>query len=214
MQSRVFVNPTSRLELERPDITIATARGIDDVQRMQSSGGSVFTWGPAGRRQISDIVDSRYDQRRGQVNLELLLSDIGRTNMAEPSVDNRHYIVTDRDMFAEGTNFVFGITSAHQGVAIQSLMRFMSEISNHRDQATMARHIARHEYAHMIGMNSRSDYAKPDTRGGIYEGHCANTCTVSQVMSVRESVRLVNELDFYTDAGFCGSCVKRIRSKV
>ena len=173
-----------------------------------------MTWGDVGRQQITELVHNHYNPYRRQTNLQTLFSELGNSNLADPSPLERHYIVTDRDMYAEDTNFVFGVTRSHGGIAIQSLARFMADIRSPADQATMARHIARHEYAHMIGMNTPSDYANPDMRGGLHEGHCANNCTLHQVMNVPESIQLVSGLDFFTDAGFCGSCVKRIRTKI
>ena len=210
---RVTVNPVLQLRSERPDLFDATINGIHDVQNLQIQEVGVATWPDANLAPLDTIFAKHYDSYRGQIALDVVLDELDGTNIGAGNTDEKHYLVSDVDMYAGSLNFCFGVTSYAAGVSIQSMARFIQAIPRTTDQGIMARHVARHEYAHLIGMNAQSDYDAPDLRGGIYEGHCANECTIQQVMSVPESVKLVSNLDFYTDAGFCGSCVKRIRTK-
>lgn len=208
------VNPVWEMEKERPDLFDATIAGIRDVQRMQIHDHRIATWTDKGRSQIDALFRRGYNARRGQIALDQVLMELDQTNVGAGNPQEAHYLVTTEDMYFGNLNFCFGVSSSAAGRSVQSLARFIRGVRRPKDQTSLARHIARHEYGHLIGMNEISDYDNPDLRGGIYEGHCANTCTIKQVISADETVRLVKGLDFFgADAGFCASCVSRIRHK-
>lgn len=74
----------------------------------------------------------------------------------------------------------------------------------------LARHIARHEFGHLLGLDS-STIRNKDNRGGLYEGHCANDCTMQQVMNVEQAYDRAQHLLRRPHAGFCGDCVEVLR---
>ncbi len=115
-----------------------------------------------------------------------------------------------RDMTALGPdnkvlNFIFGATDKEIGQVVQSVYRFIEAGLSPEQVALVTKHIARHEFGHLVGLDDDT-IIKQDKRGGIYEGHCANECTMQQVMSVSETVSLATKLQHKHNAGFCSDC--------
>ncbi len=78
--------------------------------------------------------------------------------------------------------------------------------------ALVTKHIARHEVGHLVGLDDDT-IRKQDIRGGIYEGHCANECTMQQVVSIPEAVSLATRLQHKANAGFCRDCTNYLARK-
>jgi hypothetical protein len=76
----------------------------------------------------------------------------------------------------------------------------------------ITRHVARHEFGHLVGLDS-SSIRNEDRRGGIYAGHCANECTMHQVVSVPEAAAMTAKLQHKPHAGFCPDCTNFLRQR-
>ncbi|MDB5175391.1 MAG: hypothetical protein JWM81_249 [Candidatus Saccharibacteria bacterium] len=211
MDKAVRLNANASLYNERPDLFMAAAIGISDVLKLQGHTPVLTTSGPETAEAISGFEARSYNPGRQQLDLrshlELLAAS---TDLAGPKTD---FLVTDWDMFAEGTWYVFGVTIYEWQLSVQSVARFVRHTSDVKLQGKLMTHIARHEYAHMAGMISPQDYSHPDRRSGLYAGHCANVCTLQQVMMVPETLSLASKLDGHELAGFCAGCVTSLRRK-
>jgi len=119
------------------------------------------------------------------------------------------------DIFSEDTNFVFGMTVEPWKLSVQSIARFVAATADEDLQRASIRHLAKHEFAHMRGLADPEDFDNPQRDAGgtkLYDGHCANTCSLQQVMSVPETFQLIEVLP-EDEAGFCVSCVSALISK-
>ncbi len=209
MQQAVRLNASASLYADRPDLFNSAAIGIRDVMIIQGREPQISTGGQNTASAISRFEVQSYNNSRQQVDINIYLLNLGDdTDVA--SNRTADFIITDRDMYAEGTNFVFGSTLFDWQLSIQSVARFIKATRDEALQNRLTQHIARHEFAHLSGMNKPSNYANPDKRGGIYSGHCANMCTLQQANSVTEAINQVERLGDDGIAGFCLDCVKAI----
>lgn len=192
---------------QHPDLVLAAAEGISDVQHLMgiSHGinGDLLTQGQG----LSEI-ESGLLSPKGQLRIERFLDLM--TGSGFSSSQDPVFILVEKDLVAEGTNFIFGITSKNRGISIQSIHRFLPEIKNTTTGYNIVRHIARHEYGHLVGLDETS-ILHTDSRGGLYTGHCTNECTMQQVMSVPEAKSLSVRLEHKSHAGFCSDCVTSLR---
>ncbi len=155
--------------------------------------------------QLSEL-STMNQQVNGQVSLESIYPTLVRSGYATPS--NPKYLLLSKDLSTENANFVFGMSVTETGLSLQSVYRFLS--LKKADQQLCARHIARHEYGHLMGLDS-STISSQDRRSGLYLGHCLNECTMHQVMSVQETIKLANSLKHKKLAGFCIECASVLR---
>jgi predicted Zn-dependent protease len=208
----VILDANVALYENRPDLFDAAAAGIHDVLTVQGLNGKIVSGGPYSAEIISGIEHEVHNPERGQVDLVDFVPVLAKRTNLEASTPN--FILTAQDLhYGEQTSFVFGLTLPSWQLSVQSVARFVSYVDDPGIQRRLVRHIARHEYGHMAGMNELNDYANPDRRSGLYEGHCANLCTLRQVMCVQEVEALSLELSDRETAGFCVGCVASLRQK-
>lgn len=221
MIQRVGVNANSSLIYERPDLFNATIEGVSDVIRLQGNQPVIYS----GTRQATEVIDeveaNSFDNNRNQIQLECMVDNllIANPNLA---ADYPEYIITDRDLYGEGLTFALGYTLSETGLSIQSIARILAvrdingEAASPYNQAVTVRHIARHEFGHMMGMLKPQDYSNPDLRDGLlYSGHCNNICTMKQADSAEDMFEIAEYIHYnhLGMAGFCASCVANLRSK-
>ena len=211
-EKTVQLYPSAQVREEYPDHIKAAAFGIADVLTVQGYSPRIVS----AREEISTFIgqleQQNYNSSRGQLSLESYWQTLGtHTDMLRTSRPD--FVLSGLDLYAENTNFVFGVTIPEMQVSVQSIARYIRMTRDESVQLAATRHIARHEYAHIAGMNDRSDYRRPDTRGGIYEGHCMDECTMQQVMNTNDVLSLLEKLDGHELAGFCVSCVSSLRRK-
>lgn len=208
----VRLNASVEVFQNREDLLLSAARGIGDVLALQGFEPRVSVGNEASAEFISVSEERAYNSARHQIDLTSHLlylannSDLASKNQAD-------FVLTDKDMYAEGTNFVFGSTLSERQLSVQSVARFIRHTRDIGIQNTVTKHVARHEFAHLVGMNQSSDYINPDRHGGIYASHCANDCTLQQVMNVTEAINAAIRLADRQMAGFCPDCAKSLRQK-
>ncbi|MCA9309371.1 hypothetical protein KC973_03270 [Candidatus Saccharibacteria bacterium] len=220
--SEVFVTADSVLMEHAPGIVQAAEDGITDVTSMMHSPirvriiGSRWADGEYGSTQWfterAGITDPS-----GTHSGKLLYDVIHRDLASDPALqESPHvgYMLLGQDLTAIGPdgkpmNFIFGATDKEIGQSVQSIARFLEAGLDSAQLATVTRHIARHEFGHLIGLDGGSIRSQ-DSRGGIYQGHCVNTCTMRQVSSVPEAVDLAESLKDAPHAGFCDDCTSVI----
>ena len=212
MRKIVRLNSNSSIFNNHPNLIHSTAQGISDVLSIQGYDPIIATGGKSTAQLIDSLESLDFDITRKQINLNQYLGRLASsTNLA--TTEQADYLLTDLDLYSDGTNFVFGVTLADWQLSVQSIHRFTQTGGGDSMQEKLATHIARHEFAHMAGLNQPSDYTNPDRRGGLYQGHCANLCTMHQIMSSKDAIGLVHKLNGQANAGFCKSCVNTLRNK-
>lgn len=183
-----------------PELIVAAAEGINDVIGISGREGQ-FNGDILEQSVALSEIELQFVNERGQVEFSPLLWNLKDAATSESPV----FALISKDLVAPGTNFIFGVTSKEWNISIQSIWRFTREIQDKKLLSLVVRHIARHEFAHLKGLDADT-VQHQDTRGGIYHGHCANTCSVRQVNSIAETVKLAKQLEHRHNAGFCRDC--------
>ena len=221
----VFVTADAILMEHAPFLVGAAQRGIEDVAGLMRTPLDVriigHEWDMGEYGSTEWFTDrARISEESGQHQGQLLWNILHRDLKADPhreSLPHLGYMLLGRDMTALGSdnrvlNFVFGATDKEIGQSVQSVYRFMEAGLSPQQAALVTRHIARHEFGHLVGLDSDT-IKRQDTRGGLHEGHCANDCTMHQVMSVHETVDLATRLQDKSHAGFCADCAGYLAGK-
>lgn len=190
-----------------PDLLMSAAEGIDDVLAIMGRGGT-FDETLLDQAGSLTAIEDHFRLPNGQVSIESLLGVMEEHDFASPA--KPAFVLVGSDLKAEGTNFVFGVTRKRSGVSLQSTRRFERGIRDRLLLRKTIRHIARHEFGHLMGLDEGS-IRNRDKRGGIYEGHCASGCTMQQVMSVSQAADHARKLSHEPHAGFCADCVSVLR---
>jgi predicted Zn-dependent protease len=154
-----------------------------------------------------DAILAHYTDRNDQVDADRLYAEVGSSGIARP--DAPLIVFTTKDLTTHSTSFIFGFGDPDVGLSVQSVKRYMDGIRGSAAEEVrlrVVRHIARHEYGHMLGLTEKS-IVNQDLRGGVYSGHCVNECTMRQVPSVQEVVDLSARVINRPQAGFCSDCV-------
>lgn len=212
MIDNVRLNASEEVLSGRKDLFEAAAKGINDVLTIQGFDIPIVTGDTDTARVLSLYQSANRNSDRQQVNVTNFTLDlINDTSVGDPNTPD--YILLGQDLFNERTNFVFGCTWPTLGVSVQSIARVMRHTQDKGVQRLHTRHVARHEFAHLRGLNQPSDYAAPDPRGGIYEGHCLDECTMRQCLTVEEAVGQAKQLEDRELAGFCRGCFKTLWNK-
>ena len=73
-----------------------------------------------------NIPDGAYDPSRKQYNAEVILNEIAQQITIE-IVDERALLITDVDLYAQGYDFVLGVSDAKRGIGMISLARLKNE---------------------------------------------------------------------------------------
>jgi predicted Zn-dependent protease len=192
-----------------PELLAAAGQGIVDVNQVagleREINASLFSQADA-----LSFITSEFKNQYGQVKIEPFLDNLINNGFANPN--DPSYILISDDLVAEGTNFVFGITLKQSGISIQSLHRYSEAINDQHTLKEVTQLIARHEYGHLLGLDASTIRNKDRRAGKLYQGHCANECTMQQVMSVQQAVNLNARLKNKPQAGFCADCAKYLAS--
>jgi len=131
----------------------------------------------------------------------------------EPWQENPHWevAIVNTDLYADGTNFVFGVTQPDFAASVQSVRRLIDSVPAGELRAAMVRRLLRHEVGHMFGLpswNRRNTEEKLGT-------HCTNVCTMRQGMSIPEWAQLTQQ-ETRNNVHFCGDChndLARVRDR-
>jgi predicted Zn-dependent protease len=189
-----------------PSVAQAAYLGVVDVIEVAGLEPAVDTTELQRSGSLTDIV-KYFQLPNGQVDADAMFETLVASGFSSP--ENPKFLLISEDLKAANTNYIFGFSVKEVGLSVQSLARFKN-LQTHR-MALAARHIGRHEYGHLLGLDG-SSVKNTDQRGGLYAGHCANVCTMQQVMSVPETVTLADRLSEQSLAGFCIDCVGSLRS--
>lgn len=109
--------------------------------------------------------------------------------------------IVNQDLYAAGTNFVFGETDVSFPASLNSLRRFVEEIPDVPLRLAVVRRLLRHEVGHMLGLPGRN-YRVEEKLGP----HCTNVCTMRQGMSLPEWAKLTREEE-RQGTHFCRDCM-------
>ena len=183
-----------------PEIAQEAFQGITDVIEIAGLDIDIVEESLSMTDALTNTTN-QYRQDNGQIDGDWLYSDLVESRFCSP--DAPKYLLISDDLTTRNTNFVFGFSVKERGISIQSIARF---VSMGRELPALTRHIARHEYGHLLGLDGDS-IINQDKRGGLYQGHCANTCTMQQVMTAGEALKKSRELRTKPMAGFCMDCV-------
>ncbi len=163
-----------------PELLLAAAEGVSDVLSVMAESAN-FDLRLVGQGNALSEIEEHFRNPQGQVEVEGWL-DLMSHGFASP--ENPVFILVSRDLVAEGTNFIFGVTLKELGLSLQSTARFEQGIADQQTLRQTIRHIARHEFGHLVGLDT-STITRQDTRGGLYTGHCVNECTMSRLCLFR-----------------------------
>ncbi|MCA9332603.1 hypothetical protein KDA00_01895 [Candidatus Saccharibacteria bacterium] len=190
---------------QNPESVTATCAGIGDVLRV-SGRDYMFDQDFLSQAESLSFVEQHSSGSTGQVDADQFFMNIRELADAQEPL----FVLLSKDLRAEGTNFIFGFGIKEAGICVQSLYRYVREVRQ-VELPVIVRHIARHEFGHMLGLDGTS-IRNQDTRGGLYRGHCANDCTMQQVMTVVEANQRAQRLQTRPNAGFCSGCVEVLQS--
>lgn len=221
----VFVTADKILMNHAEFLVDAAQAGIHDVASLMRSPMRIRALGEQwaeGDYGSTEYFTNRADihDETGRHDGQLLWNALRRDLAADPYRDSSPhlgYMLISRDLTAAGSddqllNFIFGATDKEIGQTVQSVYRFLEAGLSPDQIALVTKHIARHEFGHLVGLDSDT-IRNQDKRGGIYQGHCVNECTMQQVMSVSETVSLATKLQDKDRAGFCGDCAGYLAHK-
>ncbi len=180
--------------------------GIDETIRIAGLTPKIDQSSLDHSAQLSEIC-TFFQMSNGQIDADKLYGTLVSNNFS--SAESPAYLLISGDLKASGTNFIFGFSVKEEGLSVQSIARFKQ---SNRDitRPVVTRHIARHEYGHLLGLDNET-IVNQDKRGGLYKGHCLNVCTMQQVMSVPEANNQAAQLEHKSHAGFCMDCVGTLR---
>jgi|AntRauTorcE11897_2_1112592.scaffolds.fasta_scaffold00129_9 predicted Zn-dependent protease len=180
----------------------AAASGIDDATRV-SGRQARFHTDALEASATTDEMLAAFRLPNDQINADRLY---GRLEQAGVGYEMPFVLYTSEDLRTATTNFVFGFAVSESGISVQSIARFARDISNPSTLTGVIRHISRHEFGHMLGLDD-STIKRQDNGGVVRKGHCANTCTMQQVTTTSQAIRLTRQLLDRPNAGFCADCV-------
>ena len=140
-----------------------------------------------------------------QVNVSNLMNQF----YEEPWQEKPHWevFITNKDLYMQGKNFVFGATNPNFAASVQSLKRLIDEIPEGELRREMIRRLLRHEVGHMFGLPGRN--FKVEEKLG---SHCTNICTMRQGMSIPEWAKLTQE-ESRRNVHFCKDCMNVLAQK-
>lgn len=113
--------------------------------------------------------------------------------------------IVNTDLYADGTNFVFGVTQPDFAASVQSVKRLVDSVPAGELRTAMVRRLLRHEVGHMFGLPGRN-YNVEQKLGT----HCTNVCTMRQGMSLPEWAQLTQQ-EVRNNVHFCNDCMNDLR---
>jgi predicted Zn-dependent protease len=172
--------------------TILTAGLAPNLIAQKTSDGKALT-------DLSDM----FRMSNGQLNIDKMYGAMVGANYLSPN--DPKFILLSSDLTpSENYNYIYGFAMKETGLVVTSTYRFRNIGSAACSLAL--RHIASHETAHMLGLDS-STIKRVDQS----TGHCANECTMRQVNNLEETLSLANTLKNKRAAGFCIDCAGVLR---
>lgn len=153
---------------------------------------------------LSKLVEM-HKNPNGNVEVANLADRLIDNNYSSP--DNPGYLLIADEIEVYTRNDIGSYIVKEEGLAIQSLNRFIKTWM--KTNTEVYRHIGRHTYAHLIGLNGSS---KTEKTGHSPSGHCQNECTMQKMTSVSEALDHVDALRNRKLAGFCLQCVDALRA--
>lgn len=144
---------------------------------------------------------------------QINVNNLTRLFYEEPWQQNPHWevAIVNTDLYADGTNFVFGITQPDFAASIQSVRRLIDSIPTGELRTAMVRRLLRHEVGHMFGLPG---YNRSNTEEKLGR-HCTNVCTMRQGISIPEWAQLTQQ-EVRNNVHFCGDCqnyLSRVRNR-
>lgn len=150
-------------------------------------------------------IKNAKNETRNQIDGEQVIGDLA----CEPWRDinkggSNHYdlFILDSDLYYEGTNFVFGLTSKGIG-SLVSTYRF-KELDD-KVRYDCIKTAVMHELGHLFGL-------VPETRSSVNESlgiHCNNICIMRQGLSIDEWINITNHRLEY--GILCSPCSKDLK---
>lgn len=204
-----------------PHLVTAAQTGISDVLAMMQNPlatqyfGDTIDCSPFSVDELLDESTITSPDRHPQV-LHYSLHNL-IINCFGPTAESITYLITAKDLTTtnrDGVLYNFILGAKLGDVNIQSINRYLEAGLSPDETAAVVRHIARHEFGHMLGLDEAT-IANQDGRGlhsPLYAGHCANLCTMQQTASVEEASYLAQTLKDQSNAGFCLDCANYIRT--
>lgn len=121
----------------------------------------------------------------------------------EPWQSHPHWevLIVNTDLYADGTNFVFGSTQPDFPASVQSVTRLGRNIPDNQLRMAMIRRLLRHEVGHMFDLPSNNRKNTEIKLGN----HCTNLCTMRQGMSISEWAQQTQQEIKY-NIHFCEDC--------
>lgn len=196
----------------------AATQGVFDAvnasgQRRQVVNMGSTTWGRGDYSSadwyLNKALETQGEVRdRGcgkQVNASILINQF----YEEPWQEKPHWEVSivNKDLYMEGTNFVFGATRPEFAASVQSVRRLIDSVSDKELRSEMIRRLLRHEVGHMFGLPGRNFNVEQKLGS-----HCTNVCTMRQGMSIPEWAKLTQE-ENRQNVHFCQDCINVLSQK-
>ncbi len=152
------------------------------------------------RRRQQEVRNLGHGQ---QLNVDHLIHQF----YEEPWQANPHWevAIVNTDLYADGTNFVFGVTQPDFAASVQSVRRLIDSVRAGELRTAMVRRLLRHEVGHMFGLPGRNYHVEQKLGR-----HCTNVCTMRQGMSLPEWAQLTQQEERY-QVHFCNDCMSDLR---
>lgn len=162
---------------------------------------------------LEEAIRRQREVRNRGHGLQINVNNLTQQFYEEPWQESPHWEVSvvNNDLYADGTNFVFGVTQPDFAASVQSVRRLIDSIPAGDLRASMVRRLLRHEVGHMFGLPSW-DRRNTEEKLGT---HCTNVCTMRQGMSIPEWAQLTQQ-EVRNNVHFCGDCLQdlaRVRDR-
>lgn len=190
----------------------AALRGVVDAVNASGQRRDIVTlgsgqWSEGAFSSADWYVQEAARRQRDVRNLghgqQINVNNLTHQFYEEPWQENPHWevAIVNTDLYADGTNFVFGVTQPDFAASVQSVRRLIDSVPAGELRSAMVRRLLRHEVGHMFGLpswNRRNTEEKLGT-------HCTNVCTMRQGISIPEWAQLTQQ-EVRNNVHFCGDC--------
>lgn len=156
---------------------------------------------------VQEARRRQHEARNLGYGQQLNVDSLTRQFYEEPWQANPHWevAIVNTDLYADGTNFVFGITQPDFAASVQSVRRLIDSVPAEELRTAMVRRLLRHEVGHMFGLPGRN--YNVEQKLGL---HCTNVCTMRQGMSLPEWAQLTQQEEKH-NVRFCNDCASDLR---
>lgn len=166
----VRVNASSLILRERRDLLDATIAGIADVMKLQGRESKLILPGNEKQAKLLRDIDIHATQRQSEVDPDdssehsftqykvgSYAAHLAHYEKSVKSPDIQDYVITNKDFYTDGEDYVFGMTLVPEQLSVQSLARVVMGIRGYDAQDIMARQIARHEFGYLSGFDTQKE---------------------------------------------------------